>query len=148
MLLAGCWEAIFWWKVEAPALSWAFQLWSKQMGKKIGPHVVGAKLELYAVLISDHANGDNNGFGNVVSIPSSHQHARDGDKDISMMKQSQILINILNPDASCVAASTCVAKAHLCVHLSTLHDSGIVDKHVTFLLLVYRNISQIMKICT
>ena len=45
-------------------------MWSKQMGKKIGPHVVGAKLELYAVLISDHANGDNNGFGNVVSIPS------------------------------------------------------------------------------
>ena len=86
MLLAGCWEAIFWWKVEAPALSRAFQLWSKQMGKKIGPHVVGAKLELYAVLISDHANGDNNGFGNVVSIPSSHQHATDGDKDISMMK--------------------------------------------------------------
>ena len=58
------------------------------MGKKIGPHVVGAKLELYAVLMSDHANGDNNGFGNVVSIPSSHQHATDGDKDISMIKKS------------------------------------------------------------
>ena len=57
-----------------------------------------------------------------------------------MMKQNQILINILDPDASCMAAST-----DLCVHLSTFHNSGIVDEHVTFLLLVYRNIRQILK---